>query len=202
MLLTIGAVAAWHWAAALDPITITAAIAQYPAAPVWFVAVHLAASLLLVPRSLLAVVAGMLFGLGWGLVWGELGGVAGAAAGFLIARYINSGLVDLGRVAQFRPVLERAERGGWRAVAVLRLIPIIPHGVANYGLALTRLGLGAYAFGSLVGQLPMTIAYVELGAAGQQVFIGGAGWVAPTLIGLAALSRSLIIPAYSRWRPR
>jgi uncharacterized membrane protein YdjX (TVP38/TMEM64 family) len=85
---------------------------------------------------------------------------------------------------------------------VLRLIPVMPHSLANYGLGLTQLPLGAYAFGSLVGQLPMTIAYVDLGAGGGRLMLGSAGWLEPTLIGLAALSLSLLIPAYSRWRAR
>ena len=105
-------------------------------------------------------------------------------------------------IARFGSIVQRVERGGWRAVALLRLIPVVPHGVANYGLGLTGLGLGAYACGSLLGQLPMTIAYVGLGAAGERLLLGSSGWIEPTLIGLAALSLSLLIPAYSRWRPR
>lgn len=196
-LLAIGAVSAWRWRAILDPITITAAIDRYPAAPLGFLAIHTAASLLFIPRMLLAIVAGLLFGMGWGIVWAASGSVAGAIAGFLVARYINSGLIDLGRLG---PVVGQVERGGWRAVAVLRLIPAMPHSVSNYALGLTRLSLGAYTVGSLVGQLPMTIAYVDLGAAGERLMLGGANWVEPTLIGLAALALSLLIPAITRRR--
>src|SRR6266478_9355871 len=160
-LLAAGAVAVWRWRADLDPTTIGAAIARYPAAPLGFLAVHIAASLLFVPRTLLAIVAGLLFGMGWGIVWAASGSVAGAVAGFLAARHLSSGLDDLGR---FGPVAAQVERGGWRAVAMLRLIPVMPHSVANYGLGLTKLPLGSYALGSLLGQLPMTIAYVDLGA--------------------------------------
>lgn len=199
-LLAIGAAAAWHWKSVLDPLAVTAAIAAYPAAPLGFLAVHVAASLLFVPRTVLAIVAGLLFGVGWGIVWAELGSVAGAAAGFLVARYLATGWFEFRRSARLRPILERVERGGWRAVALLRLIPVMPHSLANYGLGLTRLPLGAYSFGSLIGQLPMTIAYVELGAAGQQAMHGGPGWVEPILIGVAMLSVSLLLPAYSRWR--
>jgi uncharacterized membrane protein YdjX (TVP38/TMEM64 family) len=199
-LLVIGAVAALRWRAVLDPIAMTVAIDRYPAAPLGFLVLHIVASLLFVPRTLLAIVAGVLFGVGWGIFWAEIGSVAGATAGFLVARYINSGLFDVERNARITPILQRVERGGWRAVAVLRLIPVMPHSLCNYGLGLTRLPLGAYAFGSLIGQLPMTIAYVDLGAAGGQLMLGRAGWLEPTLIGLAALCLSLAIPAYSRWR--
>jgi uncharacterized membrane protein YdjX (TVP38/TMEM64 family) len=198
-LLAIGAASVWRWRAVLDPMTITAAIDRYPAAPLGFLFVHIAASLLFVPRTLLAIDAGLLFGMGWGIVWAASGSVAGAVAGFLVARYINSGLIDAARLG---PVVAQVERGGWRAVAVLRLIPVIPHSLANYALGLTRLPLAAYAFGSLLGQLPMTIACVDLGAAGGRLMLGRASWIEPTLIGLAALSLSLLIPAVARWRAR
>jgi uncharacterized membrane protein YdjX (TVP38/TMEM64 family) len=198
-LLMIGAASVWRWRAVLDPTAITAAIERYPLAPLGFLAVHIAASLLFVPRTLLAIVAGLLFGMGWGIVWAASGSVAGAVAGFLVARYINSGLID---AARFGPVVAQVERGGWRAVAVLRLIPVIPHSLANYTLGLTRLPLAAYALGSLLGQLPMTVAYVDLGAAGERLMLGGRSWIEPTLIGLAALSLSLLIPVIARWRAR
>ena len=163
VLLAIGAASVWQWRAILDPTTITAAIGRYPAAPLGFLAVHIAASLLFIPRTLLAIVAGLLFGMGWGIVWAATGSVAGAVAGFLVARFVNSDLVDPRRLG---PIVGAVERGGWRAVAVLRLIPVIPHSLANYALGLTRLPLAAYSLGSLLGQLPLTIAYVDLGAAG------------------------------------
>jgi uncharacterized membrane protein YdjX (TVP38/TMEM64 family) len=202
LILTVSALIAWRWRAILDPTVVTAAITRHSAAPLWFLAAHLVASLLFVPRTLLAVVAGMLFGVAWGIIWAELGGVAGAAAGFLIARYINSSLIDLAQAARLRPVMLHIERSGWRGVALLRLVPIMPHSLANYGLALTGLGLGSFALGSLLGQLPITIAYVGLGAAGEQLLLGSTGLVKPTLIGLGALSLSLLIPVCSRWRPR
>src|ERR1700732_5494707 len=91
-LLVPGAVAAWHWRTILDPATISAAIAHYPTAPLGFLAVHIAASLLFVPRTLLAIVAGLLFGVGWGIFLAEMAGVAGGGAGFFLARYVRGGL--------------------------------------------------------------------------------------------------------------
>jgi uncharacterized membrane protein YdjX (TVP38/TMEM64 family) len=194
------AACAWHWRAALDPIALSAAIGRYPAAPAAFLAVHVAASLVFVPRTVPAIAAGVLFGMGWGVFWAALGSVAGAAAGFLVARYLAVDCTAFEHSARLRAVLQRVERGGWRAVAALRLIPVLPHSIANYGLGLTRLRFGAYAFGSLIGQLPMTIASVDFGAAGERVVLGEADWLAPTLIGAAALALSLLIPLAARRR--
>jgi hypothetical protein len=48
----------------------------------------------------------------------------------------------------------------------------------------------------------MTVAYVDLGAAGSTVLAGKAGWLQPTLIGLAALVLSLVLPRFAARRQR
>jgi uncharacterized membrane protein YdjX (TVP38/TMEM64 family) len=193
-LLLAGLVAVWLHRGVLDPAAISATIERYPMAPLAFLAAQVVASLLFIPRTVLAVAAGILFGMWWGLVWAALGSVVGAIAGFLLARYVNNGLVDLESMRRLGPILLRAERGGWRSVAALRLIPVIPHALSNYALGLTKLSLGSYALGSLLGQLPSTIAYVDLGAAGERMMAGKAGWILPTAIGVAALLLSLVLP--------
>jgi uncharacterized membrane protein YdjX (TVP38/TMEM64 family) len=179
---------------ALDPAAVAATIGRYPAAPLIFLGVHAIASLIFFPRTLLGIAAGALFGPWWGTLWATLGSVVGALAGFMVARYVNSGMIDLESTPRLGPILLRAEQGGWRAVTALRLIPVVPHSLANYALGLTRLGIGSYALGSLLGQLPMTIAAVELGTAGESALLGRADWVLPTSIGAAALGLSFILP--------
>src|SRR5262249_46977750 len=153
---------------------------------------------LFVPRTLFAVVAGLAFGMWWGLVWAVAGSVLGAVAGFLLARYVNAGLVDASSWERFGPLLARAERGGWRMVALIRLIPVIPHSLSNYAFGLTRLQLGPYALGSLLGQLPLTIAYVDLSAAGGRAVLSGTDWLVPSLIGVSALALSMLVPVLAR----
>src|SRR5579875_3531113 len=131
-LLAVAAAALWRWRGIADPRAMTAVIARFPATP-----------LLFVPRTLLGIVAGLLFGIWWGILWATLGSLAGATAGFLIARYINSGLIDLEGDARIGPLLTRVEQGGWRVVAIVRLIPVLPHSLTNYALGLTRLPLSA-----------------------------------------------------------
>ena len=87
-------------------------------------------------------------------------------------------------------------------MAFIRLVPVIPHSLANYAMGLTHLKIGDYALGSLLGQLPLTIATVEAGAAGERALRGAGGWLWPTLIGLGALALTVIIPAVLRRRGR
>ncbi len=172
-LLAAGIVAVLLNRAALDPNAMRTTIETHAAlAPLLFLLMHIVASLLFVPRTLMGLVAGGVFDFWWGLVWAATGSVLGAVVGFLIARYVNSGMIDLESLPRLGPMLQRAEAGGWRAVTMLRLIPVIPHSFTNYALGLTRLSLGGYALGSLLGQLPMTIAYVSFGAAGGRAVAG------------------------------
>lgn len=200
-----GIVAAWRWRGLFDPLALTQALGGNPLAPLAFLALHVAASLFFVPRTFLAVGAGLVFGMWWGIVWAALGSVVGAIAGFLVARYVYAGFVERADSARLKALLTRAERGGWRMVTAVRLVPFIPHSLTNYALGLTRVRLGAYAVGSLLGQLPLTIAYADFGAAGRALF-GTADWLHqmlwPSLIGLGALGLSLLIPVMARRRMR
>jgi uncharacterized membrane protein YdjX (TVP38/TMEM64 family) len=205
-LLGAGVAAAWHWRGVFDPLAVTALLAGHPLAPLGFIALHVAASLFFVPRTVLAIAAGLVFGGWWGPVWAALGSLAGAVAGYLTARYMYSGFVRRADPTRLQILLARADKGGWRMVAMVRLLPLIPHSLTNYAFGLTRISLGAYVIGSLLGQLPLTIAYADLGAAGGQAILGGAGWhtglLWPTLIGLGTLSLSLLIPIVMRRRMR
>ena len=202
-LLAVGIAAGWHSRGSFDPLVLTATIGGFGAAPLVFLALHICASLVFVPRSLFGVAAGLVFGLWWGLLWAALGSVLGAVAGFLLARYLHAGLFAglFGgmRWTRLAATIARAEQGGWRMVAMIRLIPVIPHSLSNYAFGLTRVRLGDYALGSLLGQLPLTIAAVAGGAAGGRALLGATDWVVPTVIGVSALSLSVLTPAIVRW---
>lgn len=198
VLLAAGMVEVWLHRDALDPNVLRATIEDHAAlAPLIFLLIHIVASLLFVPRTMMGLIAGLVFGFWWGLFWAASGSVLGAIAGFLIARYVNSGMVDLEHLPKLGPILQRCEKGGWRAVTMLRLIPVIPHSFTNYALGLTQLSLVDYAIGSLFGQLPMTIAYVSFGAAGGQAASGNHNWLIPAIVGAVALAASILLP---RWR--
>jgi uncharacterized membrane protein YdjX (TVP38/TMEM64 family) len=162
------------------------------AVPLAFVGYHVIATLCFVPRFVMGAVAGALFGFWWGALWSMVGALAGAAAGFLIARYINAGLLVPEEMPRIGRWLMRAESGGWKSVAVLRLLPV-PHPITNYALGLTRLSLGAYLWGSLLGLVPSTFAYVDLGLGGRNAAFGLGNWIAPVLWGIGLLALSALL---------
>jgi uncharacterized membrane protein YdjX (TVP38/TMEM64 family) len=201
VLVAAGVVVAFALRGAFQPVALHDHIAEYRFAPLVFVAIMIATSLVFVPRTILVVAGGLLFGLWWGLLWSTLGSTLGSLLCFVLARYVNAGLVDEATLPRLAPVLRAAERGGWRIVAFLRLVPILPNTPVNYALALTRVSLPAYAFGTLVGQMPTTFVWCEVGASGNTALSGG-NWVMPTLLALALLAISLVLPRLAflrRW---
>ena len=190
----------WRERGEFQPARLQELIAGNAYAPLIFIAIHVAASLLFVPRTPLSIAAGLLFGLWWGTLWAALGAMAGSLAGFALARYVNAGWIRPERIPKLGELLARVERGGWRAVALIRLVPIMPHTPVNYAFGLSRLSLGSYMLGSLIGQLPITVFCVDIGAAGGQALTGSMNWVEPTLVGVAALALSLVLPKLASLR--
>ena len=180
---------------AIDPVAIRNAIAANPLAPAIFVALQIAASLLFVPRLVMGVAAGLLFGLAWGLLWAICGAMAGAVAGFALVRWFGvTGMLDAS--PGLGAMVQKAEAGGWRAVAILRLMPV-PHSVANTLLAMTNLSWRDYLLGSFAGMLPMTIAQVDIGASGSEILSGGQ-WLLACLMLALGLGATFLLKRLSR----
>lgn len=175
---------------AIDPAAIRAMIATNPLAPLIFIALQVVASLLFVPRTVMGIAAGLVFGLLWGTLWALCGAMAGAAAAFALTRWFGvAGVLD--QSPSLAAMVRKAERGGWRAVAILRLTPV-PHSVANTLLAMTNLSWRNYLLGSLIGMLPMTVAQVGIGASGKAILDGRQLLPACLLLALALAATFLL----------
>ena len=85
---------------------------------------------------------GALFGPLWGTVVNLVGGTLGAALAFLAARYLAADWVARRAGGRLRQVVEGVEAEGWRFVALVRLVPLIPFNLAKYALGLRRIPLG------------------------------------------------------------
>jgi len=143
--------------------------------PVVFGGVYVAATVALVPGSLLTLAAGAIFGLLWGTVIVSIASVIGAAAAFLIARYLARERVR--RVAErhekFGAIDRAIDEGGWKIVAMLRLSPAIPFNLQNYLYGLTPIRFWPYFFSSWIAMLPGTFLYVYLGFAAKEAATAG-----------------------------
>ena len=130
-------------------------------APVVFVLLWIAASVLFLPGLAITIAGGLVFGAVWGAVWTTVGANLGAIAAFLVGRYAARGMVE-GMVEKnqaLSKIDEGVKRQGWRMLMVTRLVPIFPFNVQNYVYGLTDIPLRTYVLVTLPCMLPATVAY-------------------------------------------
>ncbi len=137
-----------------------------PVAPAGFFLLYAGLTVLPVPRNVLSVAAGLLFGLVPGVLLAVPGAVLGAVAGFGLGRLLGREAVErLGgpRVARVDALLTRR---GVAAVVVARLLPVVPFTGVNYAAGLTAVRFRDFVIGTAVGVVPGTVAYAAVGAYG------------------------------------
>ncbi len=163
------------------------------AAPLAYLSVYLLGVFAFLPRPALNAAAGLLFGMSLGLVLAVAGGVCAALAQFSVARHVAGDAVDRRLPEGARTRLE-ALAGGRALLAVLqlRLIPVIPYQVVNYGFGLTRMRMWPFALGTLLGGVPSTVALVLVGVGGTDLGlpVAVAGAVLAVVIGALWWMRS------------
>lgn len=130
-------------------------------------------ALIFVPRTLMCVAAGIVFGL-WAVPFSLLGSTIGAALGFVLVRYFFRAPFERAtlRRPKWRAVLQAVDEDGWRIVALLRLGAPLPATVQNSLFALTRIHFWPYVIATAIGNLPQTILFVYLGAAAKVTLSG------------------------------
>lgn len=135
------------------------------AAPVVFVAVCALGTAVFFPKPVLATAAGLLFGVGWGSVLAIAGFTAGAMIAFTVARVLGRDTVK-GWLGERLAVLERVfARRGVEATLVIRLLPVLPFTLANYGAGVTAVRGRHFALGTALGLVPSTVLAAVLGDA-------------------------------------
>jgi uncharacterized membrane protein YdjX (TVP38/TMEM64 family)/rhodanese-related sulfurtransferase len=167
-------------------------------APIFFIFLYSAATVLFVPGSVLTIVGGALFGPVWGTLWNLAGASVGATLAFATARYVASDWVAMRAGERLARVMRGVEEEGWRFVAFVRLVPLFPFNLVNYAFGLTRIRLGEYVLTSFVCMAPGAVAYTYLGYAGREAAAGQTGATRKALLALALLATVIFVPRLVR----
>jgi uncharacterized membrane protein YdjX (TVP38/TMEM64 family) len=136
------------------------------------VSVFVVGSLVFIPRGLLAVSAGALYGLP-AIAVIVPGATAGAVLAFLAARHLFSARVQrrIDQHQRLRAIANAIDNEGWRIVALIRIASPIPSTVGNYLFGLTRIGLLPFALTTFVFIIPQTALFVYIGHVGRTALI-------------------------------
>ncbi len=167
-----------------------------PLAPLWFVLIYAAATVLFAPGSILTLAGGALFGPVLGTLYNLTGATLGAALAFLIARYLAGNWVANRAGGRLQQMSDGVEKEGWRFVAFVRLVPLFPFNILNYALGLTRIKFVHYLLATYVCMLPGALAYTYLGYAGREAVGGGGDLIQKSLLALALLAVVIFLPRF------
>lgn len=132
--------------------------------PLVFIVGYAIATVAFVPGSLLTLAAGAIFGLVQGTAYVFVAATLGSTAAFLVSRYLARAAIErrLADNARFSAIDRAVAREGRKIVLLLRLSPVFPFVLLNYGLGLTKVRLVDYVIAS-IGMLPGTVLYVCYG---------------------------------------
>ncbi|MFE0105559.1 TVP38/TMEM64 family protein [Streptomyces sp. NPDC059009] len=118
-----------------------------------------------VPRPLLNLAAGALFGSQAGLTASIAGTVIGGGIAFGLGRILGQdALRPLLRGRWLKAADGQLSRHGFRSMMALRLFPGVPFWAANYCASVSRMGWAPFLIATGLGSIPNTAAYVVAGA--------------------------------------
>lgn len=145
-------------------------------APIVYVLVYVATTLLLIPGSVLTIGAAGIFTFWKAFAVVVVGANLGALAAFLLTRTFLRERVALWATGNPKfAALDRAiGREGVKMVLLVRLSPVFPFTLLNYFLGLTTVRVSSYVLGNLIGMLPGTFLYVYIGATARDALSAGA----------------------------
>ncbi|MGV9820655.1 TVP38/TMEM64 family protein [Nocardia xishanensis] len=203
ILASLAGVGALFVAALLVPLPGPTQIQQWagsvgPWFPLLFFGVYSILAVAPLPRTVLTVSCGVLFGALLGTAVALSATVAAAASALVLVRAL-----DRNRVASrlthpaVRAIDERLERRGWLAVGSLRLISFAPFSVVNYCCGLSSIRFWPYLAATFVGSAPGTIATVVLADA----LTGGSDPAMLAVSGVCLAIGLLGLVLDARWRP-
>jgi uncharacterized membrane protein YdjX (TVP38/TMEM64 family) len=150
-----------------------------------------------VPRPLLNLAAGALFGSQVGTGVALAGTVLGAGIAFCLGRALGQdALRPLLRGRWLKAADGQLSRHGFRSMLVVRLFPGVPFWASNYCASVSRMGLLPFLLATGLGSIPNTAAYVVAGARAST----------PTspafLIALACIALPALAGVVVAWRKR
>jgi len=148
--------------------------------PLIYIAIFVTATLLLLPTMPFTILAAFLFTALQAYLTVVGATTLAATSAFLIARYLARGPVErrFSSTDSFRWAKRLVEENRWFAIPFLRLIPLMPFGLNDYALGVTRVPFWSYFVASEIIFLPMNAVFVFGAQAIYRLVVRGqASWI-------------------------
>ncbi|GAB7388742.1 hypothetical protein BSNK01_25800 [Bacillaceae bacterium] len=139
-------------------------------APLLYIFLYTIRPLFFFPAILLSLSGGLAFGPWWGTLYDLIGASLGSYLAFGISRKLGRDAMERWLGKRLRMIDERVQENGFRTILFLRLIPLMPFDVVNYGAGLSKIRFRDYALATVLGILPGAFAYNFLGHSLHDMF--------------------------------
>lgn len=174
-------------------------LSRYPGvAPLALVGCQIVLASFVLPCSPLTVLAGLLWGFNVGIVYSITATIAGSIWTFVLSRWIlKKWVLPFMTHDVYLKINRLMTQYTWRASALAHANPAFPGASLGYAFGMTNVSLLSYAFGAVVGVLPLQLILVGVGhVLGQSVTI--------SMMQIAAMLGSLLFffLLYRLWIPR
>lgn len=172
-------IAAWGWAA-------------------WFVFTigYALVALTPIPVTVMAVTAGVLFGLLQGVILSVVGVMIGCWGAYWIARLLGKQATAKILGNHYNTVEKHLDQAGFQAVVMLRLLPGFPYWPVNYGSGAFNISQRDFMFASILSVIPGQISLVAIGS-----FISEPNTLNGVVVGVGWLVvLVLTVWSYRRWK--
>jgi uncharacterized membrane protein YdjX (TVP38/TMEM64 family) len=163
------------------------------AGPLAYIALYAALTLLLFPGAVLTAAGGAVFGTVLGTLLTVVGATIGATAAFLLGRRLGRAQIEQIAGPRVRRLDEWLARRGFTAVLYVRLVPIFPFNLLNYGAGVTGVSTRDYVLATAIGIVPGAFAFSALGSSlddpASPEFVAALALTAALAIGGAVVAR-------------
>lgn len=140
-------------------------------APLLFLMIYCLATILFLPTMVITLAGGAIFGPFLGTILNLIGATLGAVCSFLITRHLIFNWFAKKKGAKLNKLIHEVDQKGWIFIALLRLFPIIPFNIVNYGLGITGIRFQTYLITTFIFLIPPEIIYTYFGYAGMDVLL-------------------------------
>ncbi len=134
-------------------------------APVIYMISYAFTSLIFFPAALLSTASGAIWGVWLGTVYTVIGATISAFLPFLISRYLGRHIAEKMMKKNKMDICDKfISENGFISVLILRLIPIFPWDVVNYGSGLCNIRFRDYLLATFFGIIPGSFTYNLIGS--------------------------------------